>query len=287
MQTLAKIEPVDYLIIGHLTQDVTAKGLILGGTASYASLTAKAFGLRVGIVTACAPDLQLSELEGISISRKNSPFTTTFQNIGTPGGRVQHVLHLADKLTLEDIPPAWRNSPLVHLGPLAGEISADLARGFPNSMVGVTPQGWMRGWDQQGVVSFKEWKEADRVLPCIQAGVMSIEDVRGNEDIVAAFASLLPVLAVTEGASGARIYWNGDVRYFRPPVKNEFDPVGAGDVFAATFFIRFHQTHDPWEAARIATLVAANSVTRAGILGVPTPDEISFYSTEIIEHPVK
>lgn len=285
MQTLAKIEPVDYLVIGHVTQDVTAKGLILGGTTSYASLTARAFGLRVGIVTACDPNLPLSELAGISICRKNSPVTTTFQNIATPAGRVQHLRHLADKFTLEDIPSAWRNAPLVHLGPLAGEISTELACGFPNSMVGVTPQGWMRGWDQQGVVSFKEWKEADRVLPCIQAGVMSIEDVHGNEDIVASFASLLPVLAVTEGASGARIYWNGDVRYFRPPPENELDPVGAGDVFAATFFIKFHQTLDPWEAARIATLVAANSVTRAGILGVPTPEEIRMYSIEIIEHP--
>lgn len=285
MQTLATIEPIDYLVIGHVTQDVTPGGLILGGTVSYASLTARAYGLRVGIVTACAPDLHPPELAGIPLFRKNSAVTSTFQNTYTPQGRVQHVLKVAESLTLEDVPAAWRNTPIVHLAPLTNEIGEDLARGFPGSFVGVTPQGWMRCWDQQGLVSFCEWQNASQMLPHVQAGVMSVEDVRGNEDIVALFVSLLPILVVTEGAAGSRVYWNGDVRYFRPPVEQELDPVGAGDVFSASFFIRLYQTRDPWAAARFATLVAANSVTRKGILGVPSPDEINAFSTEIIGHP--
>ena len=99
--------------------------------------------------------------------------------------------------------------------------------------------------------------------------------------------SLAPILVVTEGPAGSRVYWNGDVRYFTPPAENELDPVGAGDVFAASFFIKLHQTKDPWEAARFATLVGANSVTRVGIQGVPTPQEIRAYNTEIIGHPLK
>ncbi|MBP8998536.1 MAG: hypothetical protein KBG10_09670 [Anaerolineaceae bacterium] len=276
------IEPVDYLIIGHITQDVTPNGLILGGTASYASLTARAFGLRVGIVTACSPELHLDEMEGIQIKRKDCAYTSTFQNTHTPSGRIQQILHVADELTLADVPLAWRNSPIVHLGPLANEIGSELARAFPQSLVGVTPQGWMRGWREDGVVSFKEWKEADQVLPCVQACVMSIEDVKGNEEIIASFASLSPILVVTEGAAGARIYWNGDVRSIRPPKEKEVDPVGAGDIFAASFFIQLKQTRDPWQAARLATLTAANSVTRLGIQGVPTSQEVTSFSSEIL-----
>lgn len=287
MQNLTTIEPVDYLIIGHITQDVTPAGLTLGGTASYAALTARAFGLRVGIVTACAPDLQPPELGGIFISRKPSVHTSTFQNIYTSAGRIQHILHAAENLTLEDVPPAWRGTPIVHLGPLTNEIHADLARAFPGSMVGVTPQGWMRQWDGDGIVNYRYWLEADQVLPHVQACVMSVEDVRGDEDAVSHFAALAPILVVTEGAAGARVYWNGDVRYFRPPLENELDPVGAGDVFSASFFIKLHQTRDPWEAARFATLVGANSVTRVGIQGVPTPEEIRAYNTEIVTHPIK
>jgi len=287
MQNLANIEPVDYLIIGHITQDVTPEGLKLGGTASYASLTAQAFGQRVGIVTACSPELQLEQLSGISIARKNSLHTSTFRNTYTPEGRIQHILHVADALELEDVPPAWRDAPIVHLGPLTGEISPALARSFPNSLTGITPQGMMRGWNGLGIVNFKPWDTADQVLPYIQAAVMSIEDVRGNEDVVASFATQLPILVVTEGAAGSRVYWHGDVRYFRPPQEVEVDPVGAGDIFAAAFFIKLFQTRNPWEAVKVATLVAANSVTRVGIQGVPTPAEVSQFATQIVEHPIK
>lgn len=287
MPNLATIEPVDYLIIGHITQDVTPAGLTLGGTASYASLTAKAFGLRVGIVTACAPELQPVELAGIALSRKFSAHTSTFQNIYTPAGRIQYILKVAESLSLEDVPPAWRSAPIVHLGPLTNEIPPDVARAFPGSMLGVTPQGWMRQWDGDGIVNYRHWQEADQVLPHVQACVMSIEDVRGDEEAVSQFAALAPILVVTEGAAGARVYWHGDVRYIRPPLEVEVDPVGAGDVFAASFFIKLNQTRDPWEAARFATLIGANSVTRVGIQGVPTPEEVRAFTTEIVTHPVK
>ena len=67
MRTLLPYEPVDYLVIGHVTQDVLPNGFALGGTASYSALTAKAAGLRVGIVTSCDPNLSLPELNGKSI----------------------------------------------------------------------------------------------------------------------------------------------------------------------------------------------------------------------------
>lgn len=53
-------QPVDYLVIGHVTQDLTPSGPVLGGTAAYAALTARAMGLRVGVVTACHPETDLS-----------------------------------------------------------------------------------------------------------------------------------------------------------------------------------------------------------------------------------
>jgi len=282
MNELTSIAPVDYLIIGHITQDITPNGLVIGGTASYASLTAKAFGIKVGIVTACRQDLDLHQLDGIRIIRKPSEFTSTFENIYTPSGRIQHVHHVAERITLEDIPAAWRNAPIVHLGPIAREISSEIAEAFPSALLGITPQGWLREWDEEGTVSFCNWPDAESVLQHGNAAVMSIEDVQGDEEVVAEFAAILPILVVTEGAKGCRVYWHGDVRNFRPPQEIEVDPVGAGDIFAASFFIRLNATKDPWESARFATLVAANSVTRRTIEGVPTPDEIRRFLTEIV-----
>jgi sugar/nucleoside kinase (ribokinase family) len=64
------------------------------------------------------------------------------------------------------------------------------------------------------------------------------------------------------------------MRRFRAPKVKVVEATGAGDVFAASFFIRLYQTRDPWEAARFAVRMSAISVTRVGLEGVPTPDEV-------------
>ncbi|MCJ7626367.1 MAG: hypothetical protein MUO76_22980, partial [Anaerolineaceae bacterium] len=145
MHNLATLEPVDYLIIGHITQDITTGGLVLGGTATYSSLCALSLGLRVGIITACNPDLDLSIFKGAQISLTESEYTTTFKNVNTPSGRVQHIYHHAPVLNADMIPEAWRKTPIVHLGPIAHELDPDLAKEFPDSKIGITPQGWLRG----------------------------------------------------------------------------------------------------------------------------------------------
>jgi sugar/nucleoside kinase (ribokinase family) len=87
---------------------------------------------------------------------------------------------------------------------------------------------------------------------------------------------------VTEGAAGARVYWNGDVRRLRPPKMDEIDSTGAGDIFAAAFFIRLYLTRDPWESARFANQIAATSVTKRGLDGIPTSEEIQEYLIEVL-----
>lgn len=284
MYRIGPIEPIDYLVIGHLTRDLTPNGPRLGGTASYASLTARAMGLRVGVLTACEDCLGNPELEreGIRVVGVRSEETTTFENIQTPNGRIQYLHSLAPNIDLSMVPEQWRSTPIVHLGPVAREIDPNLARAFPNSLVGLTPQGWLRTWDAEGRVSFTEWPECTFVLQHAGAAVISIEDVRGNESIVEDMASSIRVLAVTEGANGARLYWNGDLRRFRPPQMVETDPTGAGDIFAAAFFIRLQITRDPWEAARFATNLAAYSVLRYGLDSIPRPEEIQAVMTEVI-----
>lgn len=268
------LEPVDYLLIGHITKDITPDGFSLGGTATYSAMTAAALGMRVGIVTSFGPELELPERPQIQVSNVVSDTTTSFKNIYTPAGRVQYVYHPAAHLGLEVIPEIWRNTPIVHLGPIFQEVDPKLARAFPNSQVGLTPQGWMRNANEEGLVHYTDWPEARYVLEAAQAVVFSIEDVQGDESIVEELISSIRVLVVTEGSCGARLYWNGDLRYFKVPQVEEIDPVGAGDIFAASFFIRYHQTRDPWEAARFATQLASVSVTRRGILGIPTDDEV-------------
>ena len=271
---LNAIEPIDYLAIGHITLDLTPEGPRLGGTAAYAALTARAFGLRAGIVTSFCPSLALTALQDIPIVLLPAAETTTFENKLTPDGRVQVLHSRAEGIDPFCIPETWRSTPLVHLAPVAQEVDISLARLFPESFIGMTPQGWFRRWDSDGHVSFAEWPEASYALEQASAAVLSTEDVGGDERIIDEMLSSVRLMAVTEGAAGARVYWQGEMRSFLPPQVEEIDPTGAGDVFAAAFFINFHLTHDPWEAAQLATALASASVTRRGLAGVPTPDQV-------------
>ena len=274
MINLKPLEAVDYLIIGHLTVDLTPEGPRLGGAALYSGLTARALGMRVGIVTSWAGEIPLAPLNAISIASYPTEHSTTFRNVYTPQGREQTILHVAPALDLYNVPEVWRSAPIVHLAPVAQEVEPNLARSFPSALIGVTPQGWLRSWGGDGRVQAAEWPEADFVLSRSSAVALSVEDVGNNEERIEEIAASCRVLAVTEASQGARLYWNGDVRRFRPPQVQEVDPIGAGDIFAAAFFSRLYITRDPWEAARFATYLSAMSVTRPGLEGIPTFQEI-------------
>ena len=282
MQNLVPLHPVDYLVIGHIACDLTPDGPRLGGTAAYAALTARALGLRTGVVTAWGGEVPLDVLDGIQVRSAAAEHSTTFENVYTPQGRHQIIHSAAPDIRYENVPQIWREAPIVHIGPIAGEGKSLMDGGFSSSMLGLTPQGWLRTWDDRGRVQIGTWPEALQAFSRADAAVFSIEDVGGDEQQIEAMANECRVLAVTEGAAGARLYWNGDLRRFRALRVNEVDPTGAGDIFAAAFFWRFSITHDPWTAAKFATHLASFSVTRRGLDGIPTRDEIQTCLVEVM-----
>lgn len=281
MHKLATFEPVDYLVIGHVTQDLTPSGARLGGTAAYAALTARALGMRVGVVTSCSPQTSLEALKGIQVVTSPSEYSTTFENRYTPNGRIQTLLQVGGQIPFESVPPPWRRAPIIHLGPVAQEMEARLPHSFAPALLGLTLQGWLRAWDESGRVRGKAWGLGEQALAESGAVVISIEDVGGDEEQVEFLAQHTRILAVTEGAAGARLYWHGDQRRFRAPQMQEVDATGAGDIFAAAFFVRLLTTRDPWEAARFGVQLSARSVTRAGLEGIPTEEEIHECMVEV------
>lgn len=282
MPSLVPLEPVDYLVIGNLSCDITPEGPRLGGTAAYSALTGHALGLRVGVVTAWGGEVSLDILDGIKVQSIPTQRSTTFENLYTPQGRIQYIHHNAPDITAINIPEAWQHTPIVHIGPIAGEGKSLVNGNFRTSLVGLTPQGWLRRWDGNGRVGQGEWPEAREMLAAAGAAVLSIEDVGGDEDRIEAMAAECRVLAITEGPAGARLYWNGDLRRFRAPLLEEVDATGAGDIFAAAFFWRLYATRDPWEAARFATHLASFSIKRKGLDGIPMHEEIQTCLLEVL-----
>jgi sugar/nucleoside kinase (ribokinase family) len=275
-------EPVDYLVIGHVAHDLTPQGPRLGGTVAYSALTARALGLRPGVLTAAGVETSLDALHGIPVILQDSPQSTTFENIYTSNGRVQYLRAQAARLDMDNVPRSWRQAAIIHLGPIAGEVDPVLPESFSPTVLGLTPQGWMRQWDADQRISSHAWTDAGPALARAGAVVISREDIGGDDELIEHMSHQTRVLAVTEGAAGSVLYWNGDRRRFRAPEVPELDATGAGDIFAAAFFIRLYKTRDPWEAARFATLLASHSVTRIGLDGIPTSQEIEESLMEVL-----
>lgn len=259
---------VDYLLLGHVTADLTPEGRKLGGTVSYAAPIANSFDHQVGVLTSaavCEPLLaQLDKNIQLSIRRAES--TTTFENIYPPNAsRVQYIHELASSIEYEDIPLGWVEAPLVHFAPLVGELSPDMVQKFPESTVMVTPQGWLRQWDKEGKVSFKRWFDAD-ILNHVDIIVFSKPDVHAAPEMEYEFASAVKHCLVTDGSNGGIYYLDGEPTRFPPFLVQEVDPTGAGDVFAASLLSSLPLLdHNMHAAIRVAARLAAISVTHPGV----------------------
>jgi sugar/nucleoside kinase (ribokinase family) len=260
----------DYLLLGHFTRDVLPdRTTIPGGTSLYAALTAHRLGLSVAVVSAPA-ELPADWPRAIQLAFHASPTPPTFENIYTPQGRRQ-ILHTSSQpITLDAIPAGWQHAPVIHLGPILGETPEQLVFAFPGALIGVTPQGWMRVWNQPlpSPVIYQPWRPDPAVLARIDALVLSIEDVRGDEALAASYAQHCRLVALTRGASGATLFVDGSAHSIPAFAATERDPTGAGDVFAATLFARLHETGDPLSAARYAAYVAALSVEGVGVSAI-------------------
>jgi 1D-myo-inositol 3-kinase len=265
----------DFLVIGHVSKDLTGDGYRLGGTAAYSALTARNLGRKPAVVTSAGPDLELGGLlRGVDLVCIPSPVTTTFANVYQAERRHQLIDAVAERIHEHDIPSAWKRIQIVHLGPIVGEFEEDLIELFPSSLVGLTPQGYLRSWDGQGRVSPRHWTRAGQFLPHVDALVVSEDDLAGEAGPLRSQLGLPGVSVVTEGAEGATLYQRGQTIHLGPRKTRVLDPTGAGDVFAAAFLVRLEDTEDPHEAARFANVAASLSVERAGLASVPARGQI-------------
>lgn len=281
---------IDFLVIGHITHDRTPEGFRLGGTVSFAAVTALRLGLQPGIITrGSAEGLRDGEkhiagnnlmtpavgpLAGVPIRLLPSPVSTTFINVYREGQRTQFIESLAEPVTPDALPDGWASAPIVLLGPIAREVPPEWTERFPSALLGVTPQGWLRAWDEEGRVRPSRWENAAPFLRRADVVVLSREDVGGDDRYIAELAGQARLLVVTDGWHGATVYLAGASYPIPPRPAVEVDPTGAGDVFAAAFLIRLRETGDPLVAARFANVVASMSVEAPGMDSIPLRSQV-------------
>jgi sugar/nucleoside kinase (ribokinase family) len=270
---------IDYLAIGHVTEDLWPDGRVTaGGTVMYASLCALSLGARVAVLTAAAADFDIAGVfPGISVGRVNSPVSTQFWNVYTDGHRTQFTRPSPVRLAAAHLSAAQRQARIAHLAPVCNEVHVNVTQALaPEVFLGLTPQGWLRRWDAEGRVTqtAANWRDADVFLARADAVVMSIEDINGDWDTAHAWASRTKLLVVTQGELGCTVFQNGVTHQVPAPPVTQVDPTGAGDVFAATLFVSLQQGRGVLAAAAYANCIAATSVTRPQMEGLPSADDL-------------
>src|SRR2546426_4153895 len=93
---------VDYLLLGHVTVDrLDDKKVAMGGTATYAALTARNMGARVGVHTSSAYEPGLIDiLRGVLVARIPAEYTTCFVNEYSAGRSEEHTSELQSPCNL-------------------------------------------------------------------------------------------------------------------------------------------------------------------------------------------
>jgi 1D-myo-inositol 3-kinase len=261
-----------YTTVGHVTVDVLDDGVRrAGGTAFYSALQAARLGLRALIVTRGRRDeiepLLAPYSHELDVRVHAAEHTTTLLTRGSGSDRRQRLRAWAGPIpdTLE------LDTDILHLAPVARETPSSW-RGAA-AFVGLTPQGLARGWSHDGdpaapapVVSVPVDPSAVAVATRCHAIVLSHVERASCAAVIDAGRRAGAVVAVTAGAHPTELLLPGqptlelDVVALDSPV----DDLGAGDVFAAAFFVALAEGHHARHAARFANAAAA---VRMGGLG--------------------
>lgn len=249
---------------------------MLGGSAAYGALTAHRLGWEVGVLTSAGPDFEPEkELPGIQVFVHQSSATTRFVNTYEEDGtRHQTVVSRADDIELTPLPDEWRNPDAVLLAPVAGELIGFNARSLELGSVGAVAQGWLREIAPGGAVSPREWTDAGRDLAGVHAVFLSEQDMPNALAGSRQLLNHVPMVAMTRGWHGLTLLTQQGEYEVPTLPRTEVDPTGAGDVFAAAFLVRYHETGDPLDAAGFAACAASCAVEGEGASSLGDKDEV-------------
>ncbi len=259
----------DYTTVGHLTVDVLDDGSRrAGGTAFYSALQAARLGLRTLIVTQGVP-AEIDQLlepyrDELELNVIPASHTTTLLTTGSGSDRTQRMLAwagpIAEDLTLD--------TSILHLAPVARE-SPRRWRGRA-AFVGLTPQGLVRQWriDRGLITHAPPSPAAGAVAARCHALVVSEHERASCAGLIAAARAARAVVAVTAGARPITLLTPNDHDGVEeldvPALDDPVDDLGAGDVFAAAFFIAISDRRSLLDAARFANAAAAVRIQGCG-----------------------
>ncbi len=229
---------------------------ILGGAATYISLSASQFGIKSGIVSVVGGDFPKEYLKKLNTRNINTDGVEIVENGKTFfwKGKYHNDLNTRDTLITDlnvlanfnpIVPVEYLNTEFLMLGNLHPAVQMAVIKQIPvrpKLVVLDTMNFWMDN----------TLDELMQVIAKIDVITINDEEARqlsGEYSLVRAAQKIHKMgpkyVVIKKGEHGALIFNNGDV-FFAPalPLEEVFDPTGAGDTFAGGFIGYLAKTQD-------------------------------------------
>lgn len=241
------------LIIGSVAFDAIETpfgktGKIVGGSASYISLTSALFADNVGLTAVVGEDFDFGFLErlnkqgvdttGVQVKKGEKSFFWS--------GKYHLDMNSRDTLTTElnvlgdfdpIIPEAWSSPDYVMLGNLAPSVqitTLNRLKNRPKLIVMDTMNFWME-------VAMDDLKQVLTMVDVLTINDEEARQLSGEYSLLKASRKILEMgpkyLIIKKGEHGALLFGPDNGIFFCPalPLEDVFDPTGAGDTFAGGF----------------------------------------------------
>jgi sugar/nucleoside kinase (ribokinase family) len=300
--TVAGHFSIDSILLPNNAEPFT----VLGGSVTYVSLVTRRLGGSVSVISRVGGDFPAAyfswlKQEGVDLSNvitDANGLTTSFelQYNHDLSNRKLKLKSKASPVSLNDM-PLFLSTKVVHIAPIAGEISYDVAERLKSvaEVLSIDPQGLTRSFDEYGNVANNNSAADKRLLGLADIYKSSQEEINaitGHTNLELAAKAIhdlgVEIVIVTKGAEGAVISMGKGLHTIPAYTsKNVVDPTGAGDVFIGGFLIEYVRQKDPIWCASVGSAAASLVVEGVGPSSFGEKEEIYRRAEEIYEKEIK
>ena len=305
-----EIQNFDITVVGHFSIDSIKLPnqfnpfVSLGGAITYVSFISKRLGKTLLIISKVGEDFPDAywklltnegiELSGIKKVRKEK--TTSFElEYSKDLNRTLKLRSKTAKIKLIDLPTHFK-SKIVHLAPISGEISYEVAKELKKSakFLSLDPQGLLRVFSKNGVVKLNSITDLGflSLVDLLKSSLIELERLTGESNLKKANNKIhdfgVKIVIVTLGSRGAVLSFDG-LNYLIPPCKSRgiMDPTGAGDCFIGGFLAEFLDHKDLIWCACVGSAAASFNIEKVGSSFFGEKEEIYQRAYAIYEKGIK
>ena len=301
----------DIVSVGHFSIDSISLPsrqnpfIVLGGSVAYVSFAARRLDARASVVSKVGADfpaaykwwLQQEDIDLSGLSDVQDALTTRFElrYDNDLSNRSLSSKNRMPPIRVEDLPASLK-AKIIHLAPIAGEITYDLAEKLRNctQVLSLDPQGLMRNFDPDGNVTLERPKDT-RILGLIdifKSSLKEIQTLTGLSDVDSAIKAVhdygVSIVIVTLGAEGAVVSIE-DAIHKVSAYKSEklVDPTGAGDAFIGAFLAEYAHGEDCAWCSHVGSAAASLVVEGIGPTSFGDKEEICRRAHALDEKEIK